>query len=174
MTDAKLKPEIDPKIAAVLPKHRDLYYGGAWHQPKGGYADTYNPATGVSLGPCAEANAADIDAAVQAAHAAFREWRKTKPLDRAAALKRIAVVLRDHADELALVDAANCGNPVKEMASDARVAAAQIEHFAGLVTELKGETIPMGDGVVNMTVRATGKTGKKPRVTTVRAAGITG
>lgn len=153
MTDGKDKTAIDPKIAAVLPQHRDLYYGGAWHKPRGGYVDTINPATGESLGPCAEANAADVDAAVQAAHQAFRSWRATKPLERAAALKKIAVVLRDHADELAMLDAANCGNPVKEMASDARIAAGQIEHFAGLVTELKGETIPMGDGVVNMTVR---------------------
>ena len=39
------------------------------------------------------------------------------------------------------------------MASDALDAAAQIDFFAGLVTEIKGETIPMGGGVTNMTVR---------------------
>ncbi len=39
------------------------------------------------------------------------------------------------------------------MAGDALAAAAQVEYFAGLVTEIKGETMPMGDGVVNMTVR---------------------
>ena len=39
------------------------------------------------------------------------------------------------------------------MGGDALAAAAQVEYFAGLVTEIKGETIPMGDGVVNMTVR---------------------
>ena len=68
-------------------------------------------------------------------------------------LRRAAQILREHADELALIDARNCGNPVKEMLGDARVAAAQIDFFAGLVTEIKGETIPMGDGIVNMTVR---------------------
>ena len=68
-------------------------------------------------------------------------------------LKRIARILRDNADELAMLDAANCGNPVTEMLSDANVAALQLEYFAGLVTELKGSTIPMGDGIVNMTVR---------------------
>ena len=30
----------------VLPAHRDLYYGGAWHEPHGGYLETFNPATG--------------------------------------------------------------------------------------------------------------------------------
>ena len=137
----------------MLPGCRDLYYGGKWHKPRGGYVDTCNPADGASLGPCAEADAQDVDAAARAAHQAFREWRRTKPLERAAALKKISRVLLDHAEELALLDAANCGNPVREMLGDVRVAAMQLEYFAGLATELKGETIPMGDGVVNMTVR---------------------
>ena len=52
-----------------------------------------------------------------------------------------------------MIDAADCGNPVAEMVSDAMVAAAQIEFFAGLVTEMKGASIPMGPGVVNFSVR---------------------
>src|ERR1700693_4324660 len=144
---------VDPKIASVLPTRRDLYYGGKGRTPSGGYLDTYNPATGGNLGACAEADAQDVDSAARAAHDAFREWRRTKPLERAAALRKISRVLLDHAEELALLDAANCGNPVKEMWNDVRVAAAQIEYFAGLATEIKGETVSMGDGVVNMTVR---------------------
>jgi betaine-aldehyde dehydrogenase len=144
---------VDPKIASVLPSRRDLYYGGKWHKPGGGYLDTCNPATGLSLGACAEADTQDVDAAARAAHQAFQEWRQRKPIERATALKKISRVVLDHAEELALLDAANCGNPVKEMLSDVRVAATQLEYFAGLVTEVKGETIPMGDGVVNMTVR---------------------
>jgi betaine-aldehyde dehydrogenase len=144
---------MDAKIASVLPRRRDLYCGGKWQKCEGGYLDTFNPASGMSLGSCAEAGAQDVDAAARAAHQAFREWRRTKPLDRAAALKKISRVLLEHAEELALLDAANCGNPVREMASDVRVAAAQIEYFAGLATEVKGETIPMGEGMVNMTVR---------------------
>ncbi len=137
----------------ALPVHRDLYYGGAWHAPLGGYSETFDPATGASLGHAADANTQDVEAAVAAAHRAWPSWRKTKPLDRAAILRRIAVVLRENASEFAYLDALNCGNPVSEMANDAHAAAAQLEFFAGLVTELKGETIPMGEDVVNMTVR---------------------
>ena len=144
---------MDTAIDNVLPKHRDLYYGGKWHKPAGGTLDTINPATGESLGPCAEANAADVDAAVKQAHTAFKEWRKTKPLERAGMLRKVAAVLRANAAELAMLDAANCGNPVREMLSDAAVAATQIEFFAGLVTEIKGETIPMGESQINMSVR---------------------
>ena len=141
------------RFEAILPRHRDLYYGGKWHTPKGGYQDTLNPATGQSLGPCAEANAEDVDAAVQAAHRAFRTWRAVKPLERAALMRQVAARLRAHAEELAMLDAVNCGNPVREMMRDINTAVAQWDFFAGLVTEIKGETVPMGDGVVNLSVR---------------------
>src|SRR5690349_12879506 len=137
-----------------LPEHRDAFYGGQWHKPKAGkYIDSINPGTGGSLGPFADCGADDIDAAVQAAKKAFEGWRNTPPLERARLLKRIATVLRDNADELAMIDAADCGNPVHEMVADATIAAAQIEFYAGLVTEMKGASIPMGPGAVNFSVR---------------------
>ena len=83
----------------------------------------------------------------------FREWRATAPLERAKILKRIAALLREHADELAFIDAANCGNPVREMVADTAIATAQLDFFAGLVTEAKGSSIPMGRDVVNFSVR---------------------
>ena len=142
-----------PVYRDVLPVHRDLFYGGAWHAPHGGYRDTFDPATGANLGACAEADATDVDAAVAAADAAFGAWRRAKPLDRAAVLRRIAGILRDHSDELALIDARNGGNPVAEMRRDVLAAAAQLDYFAGLATEIHGATIPMGADAVDMTVR---------------------
>jgi betaine-aldehyde dehydrogenase len=75
------------------------------------------------------------------------------PLERAKILRRIAEILRENADELAMIDAADCGNPVREMVSDAMNAAGQMEFFAGFVTEMKGSSIPMGPEVVNFSVR---------------------
>jgi hypothetical protein len=149
--DAVATPRL--QFADVLPKRRDLYYGGKWQKPAGGYGETINPATGEGLGACAAANAEDVDAAVHAAHQAFRRWSAMKPLDRAGVLKAVAAVLREHAGELAMIDAANCGNPVKEMTNDVVNGARAIDFFAGLVSEIKGHTVPMGDGVVNITVR---------------------
>src|SRR5215211_6708164 len=51
------------------------------------------------------------------------------------------------------IDAADCGNPFHEMIRDAAVGAAQIEFYAGLVTEMKGSSIPMGPDAVNFSVR---------------------
>jgi len=140
--------------ALKLPDHRGCYYGGAWHEAKSGHSiETLNPGTGESLGLVADGAAADVDAAVAAAKTAFREWRRVPPLERAKLLRRIAQILRENAEELAMIDAADCGNPVREMVSDALVAAAQMEFFAGLVTEMKGASIPMGPDVVNFSVR---------------------
>ncbi|MCE7029956.1 aldehyde dehydrogenase family protein [Jiella avicenniae] len=143
-----------PELETVLPSHRDLYYAGGWHAPAGGtYEDTGNPGTGETLGAVASAGSADVDAAIAAARTGFREWRDVLPLERARILKEIAALLRKHGDELALIDAANCGNPYGEMRGDAVIAAAQMDFFAGLVTEMKGDTIPMGPDRLNMTVR---------------------
>jgi betaine-aldehyde dehydrogenase len=140
-------------VATVLPANRGLFYDGAWHEPRGGYLETFNPATGESLGKWANANAEDVDAAVRAAQRAFPAWRDAKPTERAARLRQAAAVVRAHADELALIDAANNGNPVSYLRSDVLAAAGMMEFYAGLATELKGETIPMGAGMVNLSLR---------------------
>jgi betaine-aldehyde dehydrogenase len=148
-----VKPTSLPQTL-TLPKDRDNYYGGGWHTPKSGrYVDVLNPGTGETLGTVADSGVDDVDAAVQAAKAAFKEWRHVLPLERAKMLRRIAEVLRQNANELAMIDAADCGNPVREMVHDAMVAAAQCEFFAGFVTEMKGNTIPMGPDVVNFSLR---------------------
>ncbi len=90
---------------------------------------------------------------VKRAQKGFLEWRDVVPLERARILKEVATLLRLHGDELAMIDAANCGNPYTEMRGDAAIAAAQMDFFAGLVTEMKGDTIPMGPDRVNMTTR---------------------
>lgn len=144
--------KVHASIAHVLPNHLDLYYGGEWHAPAGGYAATVNPATQHVLALAAEANAADVDAAVRAAHKGFLAWKRIPASEKANMLREITRRLRLHADELALLDAANCGNPVAEMGRDVLWAAAHIDYYAGLVHELKGQTIPTSDGALNYTV----------------------
>ena len=97
--------------------------------------------------------AAATRAEVDVAPACLKEWRDVAPLERASILQEIAALLHKRGDELSLMDAANCGNPYTEMRGDAAIAAAQMEFFAGLVTEMKGDTIPMGPDRVNMTLR---------------------
>ncbi|AJP59547.1 aldehyde dehydrogenase [Pandoraea vervacti] len=138
----------------VLPAQDGLYYGGAWHAPHAGrYEDIHSPGDGSRIGRVAVGDATDVDAAVGAARQGFAVWRDTPPLERARILKAAAVEMRKHAADLARLDAADCGNPVAEMTSDVMVAAALFEFFAGLVTEMKGASIPMGPEAIDFTVR---------------------
>lgn len=138
----------------VLPKHAALYYGGHWHAPQAGhFEDTLNPAYDLPLASAPVADAADVDAAVRAAHAAFAGWRQQLPAQRGALLRQAAQVLREHAEPLALLDALNTGNPVAMLKADARVAADALDYFAGLAPEIKGTTLPMGEGHLNYSVR---------------------
>ena len=140
--------------ALVLPALRGIYRGGRWHAPMSGrVAPTLNPSTGAALADVAVSSAQDVEAAVADAQRGFAEWKAVAPLERARILRQAAAILRTNADELALIDAANCGNPVHEMVRDAQVAAAQLDFFAGLVTEMKGASIPMGPDAVNFSVR---------------------
>src|SRR4029077_14954591 len=127
-----------PKQALILPTHRDPYYAGKWQKPHGKHVDVIAPGSGESLGKVLDGNVADAEAAIAAAKAAFKDWRRVPPLERAKMLRAIANVLRKYGDELAMIDAADCGNPYAEMVRDANAGAAQLDFYAGLVTEMKG------------------------------------
>jgi betaine-aldehyde dehydrogenase len=140
--------------AGILPAHRDLFYGGQWHAPKaGGYKLTINPAYNEAITSAPVADAQDVDAAVQAAQKAFPAWAATPPAKRGEYLRRAAAVLRAHAQPLALLDSLNNGNPISALMMDAGFAADCLDYFAGLATEIKGETIPMGDNNFNYTLQ---------------------
>lgn len=154
MITSDLGPDLSAQVPQALPTRRDLYYGGAWHAPRSGnYQQSRSPGTQADLGHYAVADADDVNAAVATAGLAFESWRDTPPLARAALLRQAAAVIRDHDLELALIDAVDCGNPVRQMRDDAVFAATQLEYFAGLVMELKGETIPTMNGSLDYTLR---------------------
>lgn len=136
-----------------LQSERRLFIDGGFREPHGGYERTYNPATGADLGPVANANAQDVDAAVLAAHAAFGKWRHVPPAERGAMLRALAQRVRDDAEHLGWLDAVNTGSPIAEMRKDAAAGAALIDYFAGIVREARGETIPMGPSALNYSLR---------------------
>lgn len=138
----------------VLPKQRSLYHSGGWYPAKSGATDRIiNPATGETLGEVASAGPADVDIAVGAAKAGFATWRLTKPAERASILREAARLIRAHAEEIALCDAADSGGPFRRMIRDSEGGADAFDYFAGLVSELKGSTLPVGPDSLNYTLR---------------------
>ena len=137
-----------------LPRHRSLYYGGAWHASSaGGEIAVHCPATGEALGAAVDASADDVDRAVTAARRGFLCWRDTPARERARAIRKASAILRQHAEELAWLDAKDGGNPLTAMLYDVEISAESMDYFAGLVTEIKGSTIPIGPGNLNYTLR---------------------
>lgn len=131
---------------------KGVFYGGAWHDCTA-TRDVRDPATGAALAQVAEAGADDLDRAVRAAKAAQRAWARTAPLARATALHAAAARVRDARADLALIDARDSGNPISGMEFDVTLGATLMEFFAGLATELKGETIPAGVGKLSLVKR---------------------
>ena len=139
---------------SALPANRGLFYDGGWHEAESGrHIAVENPSTGESLGEIADGDAADIAAVVASAKKGFGLWRDVHPLERAAILRQIAEIVRRNARELAAIDAIDCGNPFTAMINDATIAASQLDFFAGLVTEMKGHSVPMGPDAINFSVR---------------------
>jgi betaine-aldehyde dehydrogenase len=142
------------KARFTLPARREHYYGGAWHPSLSGAVTAVScPATGENLGTASDGGADDVARAVAAARAAFAAWRDTPAQKRAQCIREAAAILRAHADELAWLDALDAGNPLQAMRYDVDISVAYMEHFAGLVTEIKGATIPVEPGILNYTLR---------------------
>src|SRR6266404_2406488 len=138
----------------ILPSRRGIYYGGAWHVPAGAEnVEVFSPSTGEKLAEIVEAGESDFDLIVASARQGFRVWREIAPLERARILREIALTVRKHGRELAMLDAADGGNPVTELLRDVDTAAAQLDFFAGLVTEMKGGSVPATSGSVNFSFR---------------------
>jgi betaine-aldehyde dehydrogenase len=119
------------------------FIGGEFRQARGEETiDAVNPATGETIARFPRCERVDVDDAVEAAKAAFPAWRATPILARAAMLRKLADVIDDHGDELAMLDVTENGSPIREMRSDIGFASGMLRYFAGLALELRGQTIP--------------------------------
>ncbi len=142
---------------AVQLQQGRLFIGGRWVEPAAGrtYA-VVNPATEAELAQVAEADATDVDAAVQAARQAFEAgpWREMSAADRARILWRVGDLLEQHADELGQLETLNNGKPIFESRQiDVPMAAEVFRYYAGWATKLQGETIPVRGPFLNYTLR---------------------
>jgi len=120
----------------------------------GGTFTTLDPATNEVITEASDGQAADVDAAVAAARRAFDEgpWPKMKAADRAKVLRRIAELVRAHAEEFIEREVLDIGMPIKQMRGLAARAAQNFEYYAGVITELHGKSFQVGDEFLNYTI----------------------
>jgi acyl-CoA reductase-like NAD-dependent aldehyde dehydrogenase len=120
--------------------------GGEW-------LTSIDPATEEELGRVPVGNGEDVARAVEAAQRAQIEWGGLAPAERSHLLRAVAASLRDRSEEILHVEVVDTGNTITKMSGDVAAAAAAIEYFAGLGSELKGNTIPATGENLHLTLR---------------------
>ncbi|RDB44520.1 aldehyde dehydrogenase [Halomonas sp. DQ26W] len=116
---------------------------------------TVNPATGEALAEVASCDAADAEAAVTAARAAFArgDWARLAPGKRKKALLRLADLMEANKHELALLDTLDMGKPVASSLGDTAGAIACIRYQAESIDKLYGEVAPTGEEALALVMR---------------------
>jgi acyl-CoA reductase-like NAD-dependent aldehyde dehydrogenase len=121
-----------------------LFINGEWREASDGERrDVINPATGTVVSSIAWATAADVDAAVAAARAAFDkgDWSKLSGRERSRILMRVSQIMRERSDELAYAESVDVGKPITlANVVDVNTAIDQYEYVASLAQHLDGAT----------------------------------
>ncbi|WP_051679112.1 NAD-dependent succinate-semialdehyde dehydrogenase [Xanthobacter aminoxidans] len=120
-----------------------MLIGGAWVDADGGETiEVNNPATGAIIGTIPKAGAAETRRAIEAAAEAFKTWRATTAAERAAKLHKLADLITQNADELALILTTEQGKPLAEAKGEVGGSAAYVRWFAEEARRLYGDVIP--------------------------------
>ena len=138
-----------------LPYHLENYIGGNLIAPlSGNFIDNINPATGEMYGQIPDSNQKDVDAAVHAAQKAFPAWSTTAVEERFKVLNRIAELIDENLDELALAETNDNGKPLwLSKKVDIPRASANFRFFATGIMHFAAESHNMEDKAVNYTLR---------------------
>ncbi|CAN5513583.1 aldehyde dehydrogenase DhaS [soil metagenome] len=117
--------------------------------------ESTNPASNETIASVAKAGKEDVDRAVSAARKAFDEgpWPKMSPYERGRVIQRIADRIRERADEIARLESMDSGKPFARAKGEIMASATVFDYYAGAGDKFFGDTIPMGDSVLNFTLR---------------------
>lgn len=127
----------------------------------GNMADTarpiqsYDPYTGKPWATIPHCTPEDVDAAVAAAQAAFRSpaWRGITPTQRGRLLYRLAEILDEEAERLAVIESRDNGKLIAEMAAQLRYIPGWYRYFAGLCDKVEGSVLPIDKPMMHAFVR---------------------
>jgi aldehyde dehydrogenase (NAD+) len=139
-----MSPAKESRVAVSATK---LLINNRWVPSESGKTfATVNPSTGEEICQIAEADAADVDKAVNAARRAFEHgaWRKIPASERGRLLHRLADLIEKNADELAALESLDNGKPLSiAKAVDVAATVGCFRYFAGWSDKVHGKTIPV-------------------------------
>jgi aldehyde dehydrogenase len=128
----------------------DNFIGGEFVRPaKGQYFENLSPVTGRAFTEVARSTAEDIEKALDAAHGAKRAWGRTAPAARAVILNKIADVMEQNLELLALAESWDNGKPIREtLAADLPLAIDHFRYFAGCIRADEGSLSQLDENTV--------------------------
>ncbi|MEZ5441563.1 MAG: aldehyde dehydrogenase [Lysobacterales bacterium] len=133
------KPEAHDPASLFKPRYAN-FIGGQWVAPAGGaYFDNITPITGKVFTQIPRSDKADVEAALDAAHAAKDAWGRTSATERANLLNRIADRMEQNAERLAYAETWDNGKPIREtLNADVPLAIDHFRYFAGVIRAQEG------------------------------------
>ena len=116
-----------------------LYINGQWVEgAEGKKMATYSPSTGEKFADFIDASYADVDAAVEAAQEAFKTWKTVSLVERSNMLLKIADLIDENKEHLAMVETLDNGKPLREtLSADVPLSADHFRYFAGVIRSEK-------------------------------------
>ena len=143
------KPGTSGAAVTLKPRYGN-YIGGEFVAPLSGqYFSNTSPVDGSVIGEFPRSNAADIDKALDAAHAAADAWGRTSVQERSHILLKIADRIEANRELLAVAETWDNGKPVREtLNADVPLAADHFRYFAGCIRAQEGSTAEINDGTV--------------------------
>ena len=116
------------------------FINGEFVEPKSGaYFENRSPITGEVINEIARSNSEDIESALDAAHSAFKSWKKTSTTERSNILLKIADTMETNLKKLAVAESIDNGKPVREaIAADLALAVDHFRYFAGCIRADEG------------------------------------
>ncbi len=137
-----------PRAETVAPA-KGVFIDNLW-QPlaSGRTIPVVAPAEGVVFAEIAAGGAAEVAAAVAAARAAYEggAWSRLSATERGRLLSRLGQLILENAEELAALEARDCGKPMKTARADIEAAARYFEFYGGAADKVHGEQIPFQRG----------------------------
>lgn len=141
-----------------IPKFKEQYenyINGEWAAPKSGeYFDVISPVDGKSFTKVARSNEADIEAALDAAHAAFETWGKTSVTERSNILLKIADRMEQNLELLARAETWDNGKPIRETtAADLPLAIDHFRYFASVIRAEEGSASELDQNTLSVIIK---------------------
>ncbi len=139
MSDIPLLPQVE----AFLSRNHGLFIDGGYVESHSSQTlEVINPATGKIIAQVADADPADIDAAVASASRGFKQWSQAAPALRGNVLLKLADLLEQNREELAQIETCQSGKIIQiARAFEVDQAAHFLRYYAGWATKISGQTI---------------------------------